>query len=109
MEMSTMGLHADEAVRHARQGITERPQRLPARRKEKNRGVLKGRCIVRSVDAREKEVDATKRCACRARRGLGNPVTLVPLHHRKFHCLFAAMGMLSPNYIPLKEKTPAQL
>jgi hypothetical protein len=35
----------------------------------KNRGVLKGRCIIKSIDALEKEVDATKGCACRARRG----------------------------------------
>jgi len=31
--------------------------------------------------------------------GLGNRVTLIPIQHRKCHCLFAAMGILSPNYI----------
>jgi hypothetical protein len=25
---------------------------------------------------------------------------MIPIRHRKCHCLFAAMGMLSPNYSP---------
>jgi hypothetical protein len=37
--------------------------------------------------------------------GLGNPVTLIPIQHRKCHCLFAAMGMLSRNYILLSGAT----
>ena len=36
----------------------------------RNRGVLKGRCIIRSIDALKEEVDATKACGYRARRGL---------------------------------------
>jgi hypothetical protein len=36
----------------------------------KDRGVLKGRCIIKSIDALKKEVDATKACGHRAGEAL---------------------------------------
>jgi hypothetical protein len=43
---------------------------LVSAQERRNRGVLKGRCIMRCIDALKEEVDATKACGYRARRGL---------------------------------------
>jgi hypothetical protein len=50
-------------------GHSKKTAATASAQERKDRGVLKGRCIIKSIGALKKEVDATKACGHRAWRG----------------------------------------